>query len=127
MSRRAIETDGAPGAIGPYVQGVVSGGLLFTSMQLGLDPVSGELVGTTPAAQVRRCLENIQAIVEASGGTLNDVVKTTIFLTDIAAFSAVNDIYAEFFGDKLPARGVIEVSGLPKSALVAVEAIASIA
>lgn len=127
MSRRSVETDKAPAAIGPYVQGVVAGDWLFTSMQIGLDPGSGELVGTTSEVQAKRCLQNIQAITEAAGGTLGQIVKTTVYLKDLAAFGAVNEVYAEFFGSELPARGVLEASGLPKGALVAVEAIARIA
>jgi len=126
MSRRTISTDSAPAAIGPYSQGVVSGGLLFTAMQIALDPSSGELVGSTAPEQGRRCLENIRAVVEAAGGSLATVVKTTIYLTDIAQFGAVNEVYAEFFGESLPARGVLEASALPKGALIAIEAIANV-
>jgi 2-iminobutanoate/2-iminopropanoate deaminase len=126
MPPRAIQTDRAPAAIGPYSQGMVSGGLLFTSMQIPLDPQSGEMVGATAAEQVQRCLENIRAVVEAAGGSLRDVVKTTIYLTDISEFGAVNEIYAEFFPETPPARGVLEAAALPRGALTAVEAIASL-
>ena len=126
MSGRMISTDKAPAAIGPYSQGVVSGGLVFTSMQIALDPASGEMVGSTAPEQVRRCLENIKAIVGEAGGSMSDIVKTIVYLTDITAFGAVNEVYAEFFTDKLPARGVIEASALPKGALIAVEAVANI-
>ena len=126
MSRRTVSTDNAPAAIGPYSQGVVSGGLLFTAMQIALDPGSGELVGSTTPEQGRRCLENIRAVVEAAGGSLATVVKTTIYLTDISQFGAVNEVYAEFFGESLPARGVLEASALPKGALIAIEAIANV-
>lgn len=126
MSGRSIRTEKAPAAIGPYSQGVVSGGLLFTSMQIPLDPASGEMVGRTATEQVRRCLENIKAIVEGAGGGMEDIVKTTIYMTEIAQFGAVNQVYADFFADNLPARGVIEVSALPKGALIAVEAVASV-
>lgn len=124
MPRRTIRTDKAPAAIGPYVQGVAAGGLLFTAMQIGLDPVSGEMTGATAAEQAGRCLENVRAIVEAGGGSLADVVKTTVYLADIADFGAVNEVYAGFFGDSLPARGVLQAAALPKGALVAVEAVA---
>ncbi len=123
---RTVNTDKAPAAIGPYSQGVVSGGMLFTSMQIPLDPSSGEMSGENTPEQAGRCLENIKAIVEAAGGSMNDIVKTTIYLADITDFGAVNEVYAKFFAEKLPARGVIEASALPKGALVAVEAIASI-
>lgn len=126
MSRRTISTDQAPAAIGPYAQGVLAEGLLFTSMQIALDPESGDMVGDTAPEQARRCLRNIQAIVAAAGGTLDDIVKTTVYLTEIAAFGAVNEIYAEFFGSELPARGVLQAAALPKGALVAVEAIARV-
>jgi 2-iminobutanoate/2-iminopropanoate deaminase len=126
MARRTISTDKAPAAIGPYSQGVVSGGLLFTAMQIALDPGSGELVGSTAPEQGRQCLENLKAIVEAAGGSLATVVKTTIYLTDISQFGAVNEVYSEFFGESFPARGVIEASALPKGALIAIEAVANI-
>ncbi len=123
---RTVNTDKAPAAIGPYSQGVVSGGMLFTSMQIPLDPDSGEMTGEGTPEQAGRCLENIKAIVEAAGGSMNDIVKTTIYLADITDFVAVNEVYTKFFAENLPARGVIEASALPKGALVAVEAIASI-
>jgi 2-iminobutanoate/2-iminopropanoate deaminase len=124
MPPRAIQTDKAPAAIGPYSQGIVAGGLLFASMQIALDPRSGEMVGATAAEQVRRCLENIRAVVEAAGGSLRDIVKTTIYLTDIAEFGAVNQVYGEFFPETPPARGVLQAAALPRGALTAVEAIA---
>ena len=127
MPGRTIKTDTAPTAIGPYSQGMVAGDLLFTAMQIGLNPDSGELVGRTAAEQIRRCLQNIDAILEAAGGSLGDVVKTTVFLTDITHFGAVNEVYSEFFQDQPPARGVVAVSALPKGALVAVEAVANLA
>ncbi len=125
MSRKTLSTDKAPAAIGPYSQGVAAGGLVFTSMQIALDPASGEMVGQTAPEQARRCLENIRGILEAGGGSLSNVVKTTLYLTDISTYAAVNEIYAEFFSDNLPARGIAEVSALPRGALIAVEAVAS--
>jgi 2-iminobutanoate/2-iminopropanoate deaminase len=127
MTRRTIRTEKAPAAIGPYSQGVVGRSVMFTSMQIALDPVSGELVGSTAAEQVRRCLQNVAAIVEAAGGTIAHVVKTTIYMTDIAEFGTVNDVYAEFFPEELPARGVVGVTALPRGALIAVEAVADVA
>jgi 2-iminobutanoate/2-iminopropanoate deaminase len=126
MSHRIIATEGAPAAIGPYSQGVVAGGLLYTAMQISLDPASGELIGATAAEQAAQCLRNIVAIVAAAGGVPADVVKTSVYLTDLNEFAAVNDVYAEFFGAEPPARGVAEVAALPKGALVAVEAVAAI-
>jgi len=127
MPGRMIRTDAAPAAIGPYSQGMVAGSLLFTAMQIGLDADTGELVGRTAAEQIRRCLQNIGAIVIAAGGSMSDIVKTAIYLTDITEYGAVNEVYGEFFQAQLPARGVLAVSALPKGALVAVEAIASLA
>ncbi len=126
MARRTIRTDKAPAAIGPYSQGVAAGGLLFTAMQLALDPVSGEMVGAGAPEQARRCLENIRAIVNAAGGSMSDVVKTVVYLTDITEFAAVNDVYADFFRTELPARGVVGVAALPKGARVAIEAVAAL-
>jgi len=126
LTRRTISTDGAPAAIGSYSQGVVADGLLFTAMQIALDPGSGELVGETAPEQVRRCLENIAAILAAAGGSLADVLKTTVYLTDLAAFGQVNEVYAEFFPAEPPARGVLAAAALPLGALVAVEAVARI-
>jgi 2-iminobutanoate/2-iminopropanoate deaminase len=126
MSGRTINTEKAPAAIGPYSQAVDTRGLLFTSMQIALDPASGEMVGETATEQVRRCLENIKGIVEGAGGAMSDIVKTTVYMTDIAQFGAVNEVYAEFFVDKRPARAVVEVSALPKGALIAVEAVARV-
>jgi len=127
MTRRTIQTNSAPAAIGPYSQGVAASGLVFTSMQIGLDPATGNVVGATAPEQVRRCLQNVKAIVEAAGGSLADVVKVTVYMTDIQEFAAVNEVYAEFFADELPARAVVEVAALPKGALVAAEAVAIVA
>ena len=124
MTRRTIQTNSAPAAIGPYSQGVAASGLVFTSMQIGLDPATGNVVGATAPEQVRRCLQNVKAIVEAAGGSLANVVKVTVYMTDIQEFADVNEVYAEFFTDDLPARAVVEVTALPKGALVAAEAVA---
>jgi len=126
VTLHTVGTDAAPAAIGPYSQGVVAGGLLFTSMQIALDPATGELVGTTAPQQVRRCLQNVQAVVETAGSSLSDAVKLMVYVTDIGQFGAVNEVYAEFFADWLPARGVVEVAALPKGALVAVEAVVNV-
>ncbi len=124
MSRRTIQTDRAPAAIGPYSQGALGNGLLFTSMQIGLDPESGELVGETAAQQVRQCLGNLRAIVEAAGAAMKDVLQVRVYLTDMKEFAAVNEVYAEWFPADLPARAVVGVASLPKSARVAVEIVA---
>ena len=126
MSHKIVSTPEAPAAIGPYSQGISAGNLLYTAMQIALDPAGGELVGATAAEQVRRCLQNIAAIVTAGGGHMAHLVKTTVYLTDLGDFAAVNEAYAEFFTDAPPARGVVEVNALPKDALVAVEAVAAL-
>jgi len=126
MSRKIITTDKAPAAIGPYSQGIITNNLLYTSMQIPLDPQTGELVGKTAAEQIKQCLENINHIINAAGADLNDVVKTTVYLTDMNQFNDINTIYSQYFSDSPPARGVIEVSALPKGALIAIEAIAQI-
>jgi 2-iminobutanoate/2-iminopropanoate deaminase len=123
---RIVKTDKAPGAIGPYSQGVVTGNLVFTAMQVALDPQTGTLQGETTDQQARQCLANIQAIVGAAGGSVGTIVKVVVYLTDMTQFSTVNEVYGEFFKDNLPARGVVEVSALPAGALVAIEAIATV-
>jgi 2-iminobutanoate/2-iminopropanoate deaminase len=122
--RTIISTDKAPGAIGPYNQGVKAGGFLFTAGQIPLDPVSMELVGTTAPEQARQALLNAKAVVEAGGLTLGDVVKVTVFIRDMGQFAAINEVYATFFAENPPARSVVEVSRLPKDVLVEVEMIA---
>jgi len=124
MSRSIVATGEAPAAIGPYSQGVLADGWLFTAGQIALDPRSGEMVGQTAAEQARRALENARAIVVAAGLTLADVVKVTVFLRDLGEFGAVNEVYRGFFAEAPPARSLVEVSRLPKDALVAVEMIA---
>jgi 2-iminobutanoate/2-iminopropanoate deaminase len=124
MSRTAVTTKAAPAAIGPYAQGILSGNLLFTSGQLGLDPATGQLAPDT-ASQARQALENLQAILAEAGFQLGDVVKTTVFLTDLADFGLVNEIYAGFFPENPPARSCVQVARLPKDARVEIEAIAA--
>jgi 2-iminobutanoate/2-iminopropanoate deaminase len=126
MPRKVIATDRAPAAIGPYSQGVVAGSFVFTAMQIALDPATGELVGHDAPAQVRQCLLNIDAILAAAGTSLDDVVKVTVYLTDLAAFAAVNEVYGTIFTEQPPARAVVGASALPRGALVAVEAIATV-
>lgn len=124
MSRQIIKTDKAPGAIGPYNQGVRAGGFLFTAGQIPLDPVTMQVVGASAAEQARQALTNAKAIVEASGLTMNDVVKATVFIRDMGQFAAINEVYATFFPGDPPARSVVEVSRLPKDVLVEVELVA---
>ena len=123
--RKVIHTDKAPAAVGPYSQGIVADRFLFTAMQIPLDPAGGTLVSPNDVAgQARQVLENIRAIVEAAGSSLEQVVRVTVYLQRIADFQAVNEVYATFFGQAPPARAALEVAALPKGALVAMDAIA---
>ncbi len=123
MTRQAISTSGAPAALGPYSQGIVSGDLVFCAGQLGLDPATGELAEGIEA-QTERALRNLGAVLDAAGCSWADVVKTTIFLADIGTFAAVNAVYARFMADPAPARSTFGVGALPKGGLVEIEAIA---
>jgi len=123
MTRQAISTGGAPGAIGPYSQAIQSGDMLFCSGQLGLDPATGELADGVEA-QAERALRNLQAVLDAAGLSFADVVKTTVFLADIADFAKVNAVYGTFMTDPPPARSTFAVRALPKGGLVEIEAIA---
>ncbi len=123
MTRQAISTSGAPAALGPYSQGIVSGDLVFCAGQLGLDPATGELAEGVEA-QAERALRNLAAVLDAAGCSWADVVKTTIFLADIGTFAAVNAVYATFMADPAPARSTFAVGSLPKGGLVEIEAIA---
>ena len=123
MSREAISTSGAPGAIGPYSQAIAAGGLLFCSGQLGLDPATGELVDGVEA-QAERSLRNLMAVLDAAGLGPADVAKTTVFLADMADFATVNAVYARFFPDPPPARSTVQVAALPKAGRVEIEAVA---
>ncbi|MEZ4389275.1 MAG: Rid family detoxifying hydrolase [Candidatus Krumholzibacteriia bacterium] len=125
MTRKIIHTDRAPQAIGPYSQGTACCGLVFTSMQIALHPGKGELVGQDHAEQAHRCLMNVQAILEQGGSSLAGALKVTVYLTDLSAFAAVNEVYEAFFPVEPPARAVVEVAALPKGALVAIEAVAA--
>lgn len=123
MTRQAIATSGAPAAIGPYSQAIATDGLLFCSGQLGLDPVTGDLAQGVEA-QAERSLRNLSAVLDAAGLAWADVVKTTIFLADIADFATVNAVYGRFMPDPPPARSTVGVAALPKGGLVEIEAIA---
>ena len=125
--RKAISTDAAPEAIGPYSQAIRSGGFLFCSGQVPLDPSSGELVKQDAPGQARRCLENLSALCEAAGASLADSVRLTVYLTDMNDFARVNEVYAEFFkGGDPPARVAIGVVALPKGADVEIDAIVAL-
>jgi 2-iminobutanoate/2-iminopropanoate deaminase len=122
-SREALDADGAPEAVGPYSHAVRAGGLLFCSGQVPLDPSSGELVGSSPAEQATRCLQNLQAVCEAAGTSLERAVRLTIYTTDLDAFAEINEAYAAFFDADQPARAAVGVAQLPKGASVEIDAI----
>jgi 2-iminobutanoate/2-iminopropanoate deaminase len=124
MTRQAVSTSGAPSAIGPYSQAIAVDGFVFCSGQIGLDPQSGELVSGGVEAQAERALRNLEAVLDAAGLAMVDVVKTTLFLADIGDFGAVNAVYGRHMPEPPPARSTFAVGGLPKGALVEVEAIA---
>jgi 2-iminobutanoate/2-iminopropanoate deaminase len=124
--REAITAPGAPEAVGPYVHAVRSNGLLFCSGQIPLDPKSGEIVGTTAADQAGRCLENLAAVCAAAGATLGDAVRLTVYLTDMGSFAGVNEVYESFFESDPPARVAIAVAGLPRGALVEIDAVVAL-
>ena len=123
MKRTPIHSDKAPAAIGPYSQAVRAGDLVFLSGQIPLDPATGELVGGDFEARARRVFENMKAVAEAAGGSLDQAVKVTIFLTDLDRFAAVNKVMAEFFNEPYPARAAVGVAALPKGADVEAEAV----
>ena len=122
--RQRIATDGAPAAIGPYSQAIASGDLLFASGQVALDPTSGQLVGDDVRAQTRRALENLSAVLQAGGSSLAQVLKTTVFITTMSDYAAMNEVYGEFFTGDAPARSAVAVAAMPRNALVEIEAIA---
>jgi 2-iminobutanoate/2-iminopropanoate deaminase len=127
MSRTAISTPHAPGAIGPYSQAIRADGYLFCSGQLGLDPATGDFVAGDVEAQAEQALRNLAAVLDMAGISFAEVVKTTIFLADMADFAAVNGVYARFVTDPPPARSTVAVAALPKGGRVEIEAIARIA
>ncbi|MDR7427775.1 MAG: RidA family protein [Armatimonadota bacterium] len=124
MQREIISTDRAPRAIGPYAQAVRAGGLLFLSGQIALDPQTGQLVGTDIKQQTRQVLENVRAILEASGSSLRRVVKCTVFLAQMDDFGPMNEEYGAFFQEEPPARTTVAVSRLPRGALVEIDVVA---
>lgn len=126
MTRRVVQTDKAPAAVGPYSQAVISGQLVFTAGQLGLIPDSGTMVAGGVEAQTEQALKNLRAVLEAAGTSLDQVVKVTVFLADMDDFAAVNAVYAGFFTGEPPARSAVQVARLPLDARVEIEAIAQL-
>ena len=124
MGKETVSTDKAPGAIGPYSQAVKANGFVFLSGQIPLDPASGEIVAGDIKAQTRRVLENLEAVLDAAGSSLEKVVKTTVFLSNMEDFPGMNEIYAEYFGESSPARATVEVARLPKDVLIEIDMIA---
>src|SRR5215212_8637915 len=124
MSLRFISTAHAPGAIGPYSQGIVANGFLYTAGQIALDPATGQVVDGGVQEQTIRVMANLKGILEAAGLTFSDVVKTTVFLIDMNEFAPMNEIYAKAFGDHKPARSTVAVSGLPRGVRVEIEVVA---
>lgn len=125
MTRSKVSTDAAPGALGPYSQAIILDEMVYCSGQIGLDPATGQLVDGDVQAQTRRALQNLTAVLGAAGSSLANVVKTTVFLTDMGNFTAMNEVYATFFGDEPPARSTVAVAELPKGAQVEIEVIAA--
>lgn len=125
--KQSVSTSRAPAAIGPYSQAVKVGGFVYTAGQVGVDPATGELVEGDIKAHTRQTLLNVKAVLEAAGTSLANVVKTTVFLRDMANFAAMNEVYAEFFPEPFPARSAIGVAALPGNAPVEIEAVAALA
>lgn len=125
MDKKVISTENAPGAIGPYSQAMRLGDMIFTSGQIPMNPATGEMV-TEIAAATKQSLENVKAILATQGATMDNIIKTTVFLTDLNNFVAMNEVYATFFANNPPARSAVEVSRLPKDSIIEIEVIASL-
>jgi 2-iminobutanoate/2-iminopropanoate deaminase len=126
VSLKIVHTDNAPAAIGPYSQGVVVNGLLFTAGQIALDPASGQVVPGDVAAQTEQVMKNLAAVLSTVGASWKDVVKTTVFLHDMNEFPKVNEVYGRVLGDARPARSTVQVSALPRGVLVEIEAVVAV-
>ena len=123
--REIISTDKAPGAIGPYSQAIKTGGMVFCSGQIPIDPVTGEFVSNDITEQTEQVLKNLSAVLEAAGASLGSVVKTTVFLADMSDFAAMNEVYGRFFSENKPARATVQAARLPRDAKVEIECIAT--
>lgn len=126
MTKKQIATDKAPAALGPYSQAIAAGGMLYASGQVPIDPATGELAGADIETQAKQVFENLKQVLAAAGTDFGSVVKTTVFLTDLANFGVVNDIYAGYFTAPYPARSCMQISALPKGALIEAELIAEL-
>ena len=124
LQKKELSTDKAPSAIGPYSQAVMTSGMIYVSGQLPIDPSTGSFAGDDIKAQTRQSLENIRAVLESAGGSLENVVKTTVLLKDIGEFTEMNEVYAQYFTGICPARAAFQVGSLPKDARVEIEAVA---
>ena len=121
---KKITTDKAPSAIGPYSQGIIANGFLFTAGQIPLDPVAGKIVEGGIVEQTDRVMQNLQEVLRAAGASWNDVVKTTVYLHDLSNFPTVNEVYGRWLGDARPARSTVQVTALPRGAMVEIDAVA---
>ncbi|MEP6900239.1 MAG: RidA family protein [Actinomycetota bacterium] len=124
MVKEIISTENAPGAIGPYSQAVKTGGMVFCSGQIPINVATGEFVSNDVAEQTEQVLKNLSAVLEAAGTSLNEVVKTTVFLADMSDFAAMNEVYAKYFSDNKPARATVQAARLPRDARVEIDCIA---
>ncbi|NLX92340.1 MAG: RidA family protein [Clostridiales bacterium] len=126
MNKQEVKTNNAPAAIGAYSQGIQAGNLVFASGQMPVDPATGEVVSGGIAEQARQAIENMKAVMQAANASLDDVIKTTVFIKNMADFGVINDIYASYFKAPFPARSCVEVARLPKDVLIEIEAIARV-
>jgi 2-iminobutanoate/2-iminopropanoate deaminase len=126
MPLKKISTEKAPGAIGPYSQGIIANGFLFTAGQIPLDPVAGKIVEGGIVEQTNRVMENLQEVLRAAGASWDDVVKTTVYLHDLAHFPTVNEVYGKWLGSARPARSTVQVAALPRGALVEIDVVAAL-
>jgi len=123
---KTVKTEHAPGAIGPYSQGIIANGFLYSAGQVAIDPATGDMVGTEIVAQTERVMKNLDGILNAAGVHWSDVAKTTIYLADLAHFPTVNEVYGKWIGDARPARSTVQVAALPRGALIEIDLIAAI-
>lgn len=124
MNKEIVSTDNAPGAIGPYSQAIKAGGMVFCSGQIPIDPATGDFVSEVVSEQTEQVLKNLSEVLKAAGTSLENVVKTTVFLADMNDFAEMNEVYSQFFSDNKPARATVQAAGLPRDAKVEIECIA---